>query len=73
MNAMTNKTDGSMESPLQTGIRTGLTAIEIRQAFLDNLVCGMGRIRRITTNHDLYFALALTVWNVRPVERHPEQ
>ena len=41
---MTNKDECAPTSPSQTGIRTGLTAAEIRQAFLDNLVCGMGRI-----------------------------
>jgi len=42
-------------------IRTGLTADEIKQAFLDNLRCGMGRLESVATNHDLYFALALTI------------
>ena len=42
-------------------IRTGLSADEIKQAFLDNLSCGMGRVRAVATEHDLYFALALTV------------
>src|SRR5271166_450121 len=54
----------SFESPSQTvgaSIRTGLTADEIKQAFRDNLVCGMGRLEAVATKHDLYFALALTV------------
>lgn len=42
-------------------IRTGDSAAEIRQAFLDNLHCGMGRLDSVATRHDLYFALALTV------------
>ncbi|MDB6175628.1 MAG: glycogen/starch/alpha-glucan phosphorylase [Chthoniobacteraceae bacterium] len=42
-------------------IRTGLTAADIKQAFLDNLVCGMGRHQAAATKHDLYFALAMTV------------
>ncbi len=42
-------------------IRTGLSVSEIRQAFLDNLCCGMGRIQSTATKHDLYIALALTV------------
>jgi starch phosphorylase len=50
---------GSVNRP-QT-IRTGLTADEIKQAFLDNLCCGMGRPEGAATKHDLYFALALTV------------
>jgi glycogen phosphorylase len=41
--------------------RTGLSAEEIQQAFLDNLRCGMGRTRAAASRHDLYFALALTV------------
>jgi starch phosphorylase len=41
--------------------RTGLTAGEIRQAFLDNLRCALGRPRLVATRHDLYFALALTI------------
>jgi starch phosphorylase len=42
-------------------IRTGLSAGAIKQAFRDNLRCGMGRVEAIATTHDLYFALALTV------------
>jgi starch phosphorylase len=42
-------------------IRTGSGAAEIKQAFLDNLHCGMGRLDSFATRHDLYFALALTV------------
>jgi starch phosphorylase len=52
------------ESPSQAAgasIRTGLTVDDIKQAFRDNLVCGMGRLEAVATKHDLYFALALTV------------
>jgi glycogen phosphorylase len=42
-------------------IRTGLGVEEIKQAFLDNLRCGLGRVRAVATKHDLYLALALTV------------
>jgi starch phosphorylase len=42
-------------------IRSGLSAGDIKQAFLDNLHCGLGRGAAIATTHDLYFALALTV------------
>ena len=42
-------------------IRTGISADEIRRAFLDNLHCGLGRLERMATKHDLYLALALTV------------
>ena len=54
----------SSESPSQAvgaSIRIGLTVDEIKQAFRDNLVCGMGRLEAVATKHDLYFALALTV------------
>jgi glycogen phosphorylase len=59
----------SMNSPFSesssqaagASIRTGLTAAEIKQAFRDNLICGMGRLEAVATKHDLYFALALTV------------
>jgi starch phosphorylase len=42
-------------------VRTGVSADEIKQAFLDNLHCGMGRLEGVATKHDLYFALALTI------------
>jgi glycogen phosphorylase len=42
-------------------IRAGLTASEIKQAFRDNLRCGLGRLEGFATKHDLYVALALTV------------
>jgi len=54
----------SSESPSQAvgaSIRIGLTVDDIKQAFRDNLVCGMGRLEAVATKHDLYFALALTV------------
>ena len=44
-----------------TNIRTGLTAGEIKQAFRDNLCCGLGRLEAFATKHDLYVALALTI------------
>jgi len=42
-------------------IRTGLTSEEIKQDFLENLRCGLGRADRFATKHDQYYALALTV------------
>src|SRR6201995_5917329 len=51
------------ETPSQTvgaSIRVGLNADDNKQAFRDNLVCGMGRPEAAATRHDLYFALALT-------------
>jgi starch phosphorylase len=44
-----------------TETRTGPGVGEIRQAFLDNLRCALGRPRMVATPHDLYFALALTI------------
>ena len=54
-----------------TKIRTGLTAGEIKQAFRDNLCCGLGRLEGFATKHDLYVAFALTVRN-RLLERTVE-
>ena len=42
-------------------IRTGLTAADIKQAFLDNLYCTLGRVPMGATVKDAYLALALTV------------
>src|ERR1044071_6830630 len=43
------------------GVRTGLTATTIKEAFLDNLFYAMGRAPAVATPHDAYAALALTV------------
>lgn len=48
-----------MNSP--EAVRTGLTVGEIKKAFRDNLCCGLGRLKRFATKHDLYVALALTI------------
>ena len=42
-------------------IRTGVSAEEIKQAFLDNMHCALGRSERDATNQNVYHALALTV------------
>ncbi|MFL6584860.1 MAG: glycogen/starch/alpha-glucan phosphorylase [Chthoniobacterales bacterium] len=42
-------------------VRTGVTASDIRQAFLDNMYCALGRSERVATKHNVYYALALTV------------
>jgi glycogen phosphorylase len=42
-------------------IRTGLTSEDIKQGFLENLRCGLGRLERLATTYDQYYALALTV------------
>jgi starch phosphorylase len=61
------------------GTRTGLEAEDIKQAFLDNLFYGMGRVPSAATRNDLYTALALTVrdrlfrYGIHTVETHEEQ
>ena len=47
--------------PLSDSVRTGTGADDLRQAFLDNLVCALGRLPAYSTRHDHYLALALTV------------
>ena len=44
-----------------SGVRTGISVDDIKQSFLDNLLCGMGRVPAIATPNDLYTALSLTV------------
>ncbi|MEI6674570.1 MAG: glycogen/starch/alpha-glucan phosphorylase [Verrucomicrobiota bacterium] len=41
--------------------RCGLSVADLRQSFLDNLFCGLGRVPMVATRHDAYTALALTV------------
>jgi starch phosphorylase len=41
--------------------RTGLTVADLRQSFLDNLFCGLGRVPMAASRNDAYTALALTV------------
>ncbi|HEY2799199.1 MAG TPA: glycogen/starch/alpha-glucan phosphorylase [Chthoniobacterales bacterium] len=42
-------------------IRTGVSAEEIKQAFLDSMHCALGRSERVATKQNIYYALALTV------------
>jgi glycogen phosphorylase len=51
----------SSSQAVGASIRIGLSADDIKKAFRDNLICGMGRLEAVATKHDLYFALALTV------------
>jgi starch phosphorylase len=44
-----------------TSTRCGLSAADLKQSFLDNLFCGLGRVPRAATRNDYYTALALTV------------
>ncbi|MFH1718141.1 MAG: glycogen/starch/alpha-glucan phosphorylase [Planctomycetota bacterium] len=62
-----------------TGVRTGSRVEDIKQSFLDNLFCSIGRVPRAATRNDLYTALALTVRDrvlkqgVRTLEAYTEQ
>ncbi len=42
-------------------IRTGLSVIELQQAFRESLQCALGRLSATASPHDLYMALAFTV------------
>jgi glycogen phosphorylase len=42
-------------------VRTGRTISELKQSFLDNLFCGMGRLPAVATRNDAYTALAMTI------------
>jgi glycogen phosphorylase len=42
-------------------VRTGHSVADLKQAFLDNLFCGLGRVPAAATRNDAYAALALTV------------
>jgi glycogen phosphorylase len=48
-------------APPAAGVRTGSTVADLKQSFLDNLLCGFGRMPGVATPHDAYAALALTV------------
>ncbi len=50
-----------MPSKNPPNIRCGSSAAEIKQAFLENLRCGMGRVESVASPHDLYLALAMAV------------
>jgi glycogen phosphorylase len=43
------------------GVRTGLSVADLKQSFLDNLFCGLGRVPAVATPNDAYMALAFTV------------
>jgi glycogen phosphorylase len=43
------------------GVRTGMSVADLKQSFLDNLYCGLGRVPMAASRNDLYTALALTV------------
>ncbi|MHC4741438.1 MAG: glycogen/starch/alpha-glucan phosphorylase, partial [Planctomycetota bacterium] len=62
MSAQSNSSADSSgnEAPIG-GVRTGLSVEDIKQSFLDNLFCSIGRMPIAATRNDLYTALALTV------------
>ena len=43
------------------GVRTGLSVSDLKQSFLDNLFCGLGRVPQGATRNDAFTALAMTV------------
>jgi starch phosphorylase len=61
------------------GVRTGSRLDDIKQSFLDNLLCAIGRVPRAATLNDQYTALALTVRDrvlkqgVRTLETYTER
>jgi starch phosphorylase len=76
---MKDTAPNATDLPSLRGTRTGLEAEDIKQAFLDNLFYGMGRVPSVATGNDLYTALALTVrdrlfrYGIHTVETHEEQ
>ena len=61
------------------GVRTGHSVADLKQSFLDNLFCNLGRVPMAATRNDAYTALALTVRDrvlkqgVRTMETYAEQ
>ena len=61
------------------GVRTGMSVADLRQSFLDNLLCSLGRVPMAATPNEIYTALALTVRDrvhkqgVRTMEARIEQ
>jgi starch phosphorylase len=61
------------------GVRTGLSVADLKQSFLDNLFCGLGRVPMAATRNDASTALALAVRDrvfkqgVRTMETYAEQ
>src|SRR4051812_5656332 len=64
---------------LSNDVRTGTTVFDVKQSFLDNLRCGLGRSLERATRCDAYTALALTVRDrvfergVQTLERYAEE
>jgi starch phosphorylase len=79
--AKTRKSARSTSTELSPagGVRTGSSVAELKQSFLDNLFCGLGRVPMAATRNDAYTALALTVRDrvlkqgVKTMETYSEQ
>ncbi len=50
-----------LELSLPTGVRFGRSVAELKESYLENLVCGLGRVPSLATRRDAYTALALSV------------
>ena len=78
MPPMKSASKSSELSPI-AGARCGLSVADVKQSFLDNLFCGLGRMPVAATRNDAYTALALTVRDrvlnqgVRTLEAYEEQ
>ena len=78
MPPMKSASKSSELSPI-AGARCGLSVADVKQSFLDNLFCGLGRMPVAATRNDVYTALALTVRDrvlnqgVRTLEAYEEQ
>jgi len=59
----TKKTPAARKSDVgpSAGVRTGLSVADLKQSFLDNLFCGLGRLADGATRNDAYTALAMSV------------
>lgn len=69
----------SRELARAANVRTGLSVADLKQSFLDNLFCSLGRVPMAATRNDAYTALALSVRDrvlkqgVRTLEVYEEQ
>jgi glycogen phosphorylase len=78
---MTRKATQSRSTDLSpvAGTRCGLSVEDLKQSFLDNLFCGLGRLPAVATRNDAYTALALAVrdrllnQSVRTLEHYSEK
>ena len=69
----------SSELSPAAGTRCGLSVADLKQSFLDSLLCGLGRVPAVATRNDAYTALALSIRDrvlrqgVRTLEAYGEQ